>query len=177
MHGSRPLKKFEFKPVKVKTIPGDSELVLKYFPDAVEWQVDDLLFHLLIEADSIEKLEEIILKLFRLYGSNVNSILNTCWKMMDSALCGRYDGKSTVPYKKDSMNINELVREYFPSLPDNELNNFVWSCTSYPFLGKGDKKPYEDLRDQLIELSERSGNNWEKARQICMEELEKLMKN
>lgn len=67
------------------------------------------------------------------------------------------------------MTWQDLVRQYWPSATDEEVDSILWNCTCFPF-GSVDK-----IRDQLSALAERSAGCVDKALELSFRDLEEAL--
>ena len=64
----------------------------------------------------------------------------------------------------------DAVKQYWPSLPENQYGNLLYGATSFPF---GD---HEQVCKQVKELAEQTGCNLDQAIAIACEEMDREMK-
>ena len=62
------------------------------------------------------------------------------------------------------------VRQYWPTLPEEDFDTLLWQCTCYPAGGP------EDVVPQLREMAEKSGCDFGKAMAIADAEIEAALK-
>jgi len=67
------------------------------------------------------------------------------------------------------MTWRDLVRQYWPSVTDEEADSILWNCTCFPF------GSLERVREQLAELARRSGGDVGKAQALAFRDLEEAL--
>lgn len=69
----------------------------------------------------------------------------------------------------------EPVREFFPGVSDDQADDFVWSCTSFPFGSPDGRSAAAAYRDQVRALWCRSGGDLEEAFRIANDDVDQAM--
>jgi len=61
---------------------------------------------------------------------------------------------------------SDPVRRYFPDIPDDKYSDFLFQTTAFPF------DTAENIAEQVKEMAEKSGGDWQRAMAIADEEMD-----